>query len=281
VQSERVTMTYACAIDEGPEAVLYFVLPHCVEGQTQFGVLRRDLTPRPAFVALAAAGRLLADAKPLGRLKTGSDSIHAFLFRAKPDGQRAEVLVAWSKSQVAFELPKPPRACFNHLGRAQGVTGRVLELGRAPLFVVLASGTRLALIPPPEPPKLESGKPSSVVLQAVLPEETIVLEKSAYKLPAGQTTTIPIFLYNFGGKPARGRLSTSMRFKPTRPIIPDPWGGEFPREVQVAPGERKELALRLTNVNTNGVDAASIRITGEFGGAGKPVLSLNLVPGVN
>ena len=83
VQSERVTMTYAQAIHEGAEAVFYFMLPHYVEGQTQFGVLRPDLTPRPAFVALAAVGRLLADAKPLGRLKTGSDSIRAFLFRAK------------------------------------------------------------------------------------------------------------------------------------------------------------------------------------------------------
>ena len=281
LQSERVTMTYACAIHEGPEAVLYFVLPHCVEGQTQFGVLRRDLTPRPAFVALAAVGRLLADAKPLGRLKTGSDSIQAFLFRARPDGQRADVLVAWSKSEAAFELPKPPRACFDHLGRAREVTGKVLKLGRAPLFVVLAAGTRLPLDPPPKTQKMLPGKPSPLVLQAVLPEESLVLEKSAYKIPAGQTTTIPIFLYNFGGKPARGRLSTSLRFESAGPAKPEPWGVEFPGEVEVAPGERKELALRLTSARTNGVDAAAIRITGEFGGAGKPVLSLNLAPGVN
>ena len=56
-------MTYACAIHEGAQAVFYFILPHFVEGQTQFGVMRPDLTPRPAFVALAAAGRLLADAQ--------------------------------------------------------------------------------------------------------------------------------------------------------------------------------------------------------------------------
>jgi hypothetical protein len=118
-----------------------------------------------------------------------------------------------------------------------------------------------------------------VVLQAVLPVETIVLAKSAYKIPAGQTT-IPIFLYNFGAKPARGRLSTSISFRSAKPSVPDPWSVEFPREVEVAPGERKELALRLTGVSTNGVADATIRITGEFGGAGKPVLSLNLVPWV-
>jgi hypothetical protein len=281
VQSERMAITYAQAIHEGAQAVYYFILPHFVEGQTQFGVLRPDLTPRPAFVALAAVGRLLADAEPLGQVKDGSNSIHAFLFRARPDGHRADVLVAWSEAGTAFELPKPPKACFDHLGRAREVTGKVLKLSRAPLFAVLDRGARLPLVPPPEPAKLEPGKPSFVVMQAVLPEASVVLEKSAYKVPAGQTTTIPIFLYNFGAKPARGRLSTPMSFKSAQPLIPDPWGVEFPREVDVAPGERKELALRLTGVSTNGVEAAAIRITGEFGVAGRAVLSLNLVPIVN
>ena len=281
VQSERLAITYAQAIHEGAQAVYYFILPHFVEGQTQFGVLRPDLTPRPAFVALAAAGRLLADAKPLGQVKDGNKSIHAFLFRASPDGQRADVLVAWSETETALDLPKPPKACFDHLGRARKVTGKVLKLNRAPLFAVLERGTRLPLVPPPEPAKLELGKPSSIVMQAVMPEASTVLEKSAYKATAGQTTTIPIFLYNFGAKPARGRLSTPMSFNSTKPLVSPPWEAELPSVVEVAPGERKELALRLTGVSTNGVEAAAIRITGEFGVAGRAVLSLNLVPIVN
>ena len=45
------------------------------------------------------------------------------------------------------------------------------------------------------PKRLKSlpGKASPVVFQALLPEDRIVLEKSAYKIPAGQTTSIPIF----------------------------------------------------------------------------------------
>lgn len=279
IQSERVSMTYTLAIHEGAQAVFYFILPHFVEGQTQFGLLRPDLTPRPAFVALAAVGRLLADAKPLGRLKAGNDSIHAYLFRAKPDGQSADVLVAWSEAGSAFDLPKPPKACFDHLGRAREVTGKVLKLSRAPLFAVLGRGTRLPLVPPPEPAKPEPGNPSSIVMQAVMPEASTVVEKSAYKVPAGQTTIIPIFLYNFGAKPAHGRLSTPMSFSSLNPLVSPPWAAELPSEVEIAPGERKELALRLTGVSTNGVEAAAIRITGDFGSAGKPVLSLNLIPG--
>jgi hypothetical protein len=278
VQSERIAITYALTIHEGAEAVYYFILPHFVEGQTQFGVVRPDLTPRPSFVALAATGRLLADAKPLGRLETGNDSIHAYVFRAKPDGERAEVLVAWSKTNASLELPKPPKACFDHLGRAHEVTGKMLKLGHAPLFAVLDRGTRLPLTLPPKPPKLERGKPSPIVLQAVPPEASILLKESAYKLPTDPATTIPILLYNFGEKPARGRLNAALSMKSAQALTAVPWSIELPKEVEVAPGERKELTLRLSSVSTNGVESAVLRITGEFGGGGHSILSLNFIP---
>jgi hypothetical protein len=278
LQSERVTMLYACTLQEGPEAVFYFMLPHYVEGPTQFGLLRPNLTPRPGYLALAAAGRLLADARPLGQVKATNDSIRAYLFRARPDGRRADVLVAWSKSEAELELPNPPRACFDHLGRARGVEDRVLKLSRAPLFAVLPTGTKLQLIPPPKAPEWLAGKPTPLVLQALLPAESIVLGKSAYKIPAGQSASVPIYLYNFSSKPARGRLSTSVSLQPAESATPDPWGAELPPGVDVAPGERKELALRLTGLSTNRIECATIRVTGEFGNTGKPVLSFRLVP---
>ncbi|MDH7504388.1 MAG: hypothetical protein QHJ82_16970 [Verrucomicrobiota bacterium] len=52
--------------------------------QIQFGIVRPDLSPRPAYCALAAVGRLLADASPLGRLKTPEQSIRAYNFSDKP-----------------------------------------------------------------------------------------------------------------------------------------------------------------------------------------------------
>ena len=281
VQSERVTRIFACAIHEGPEAVFYFLLPHYVEGQTQFGVLRPDLTPRPGYLALAAAGRLLADAKPRGQVKAAGKQARAYLFRAKPDGRRADVLVAWSEGQTVLELPKPPQACFDHLGRARAVGGRTLKLDRAPVYALLASSTRLELTPPPPAPQRLPGKPSFVVLQALLPEDSIVGDKSAYKLPAGPTATVPIHLYNFGARPARGRLTASVSLESAGSAMPEPWGAELPGEVAVAPGERKELTLRLTGITTNGLKTATVRITGDFGPAGQPVLSLRFVPAAN
>ena len=218
----------------------------------------------------------------LGELKTGNDSIRAFLFRARPDGQRADVLVAWSESEAALELPKPPKACFDHLGRAREVTGKALKLSRAPLFVVLAGGTRLPLVPPPEPPKLLPGKPSPLVLQAVLPEESIVLEKSAYKIPAGQTTTIPIFLYNFGSE-AGPRAAEHLRVLQVRHAGR---AGPVGRRVSQGSGSRAGRAER-TGTAPHRCQRPTV-VEGGHGsdhrrvwGAGRPVLSLNLVPGVN
>ena len=263
VQSERGPITYALAIHEGAEAVFYFILPHFVEGQTQFGVLRKDLTPRPAFLALAAAGRLLASARPLGRVQAGDPGVQAYLFEARPDGRRASVLVAWSKEELSLNLPQAPEAVFDHLGRAREVSGASLRLGAAPQFIVLGGGTRLSLAPPPARPALLRGQPSPVVLQAVLPETSIVLAESAYRLPAGGPARIPIFAYNFSDQPVRGRLLAT---------VPEPWRAELPEETELAPGERKELALRLTAAS--GPRIAKVRITGEFGSAGRTVLSL-------
>lgn len=98
VQSERVAMIYSLDIYEGARAVFYFMLPNYVEYQRQYGVLHADLTPRPAYLAVAAAGRLLAGAHPLGRVQTTNQEVQGYLFRARPDGRATDVLVAWARA---------------------------------------------------------------------------------------------------------------------------------------------------------------------------------------
>ncbi len=268
IQSQRVPKTYALAIHEGAKAVFYFLLPHYVEGQTQFGILHRDLTPRPAYVALAAAGRLLAGARPLGRLRTASASIHGYLFRAKPDGTPADVLVIWSDHDTDLELPETPIACSDHLGRNIETDGRWLRLTPAPKYVLFSPGAHFDLASPPATPPFLPGKPSPIVLQALLPERTIVLNKSAYKLPALQPAAIPVYAYNFGKQTVHGRVEVK---------APSDCRVQFPEEVTLQPGDRKELAFHLTCDSTN-TSVITLRVVGHFGAAGKAVLSLRLIP---
>ena len=116
------------------------------------------------------------------------------------------------------------------------------------------------------------------MLQALLPEDRTLVEKSAYKIPAEQTVSIPLYLYNFSAKPARGALKASVSLESAGPAVAEPWGVEMLNKLELASGERRELSLRLANVSTNGIKSARVSVTGDFGSAGKPVLSLRLVP---
>lgn len=268
IQSERVPMIYSMDIYEGARAVFYFMLPDYVEYRRQYGILHSDLTPRPAFLAAAAAGRLLAAAKPLGRLQSTNQDLQGYLFNARPDGVKTQVFVIWAAHDTTFDLPKPPMACFDHLGRLFANPEDSLKVSQAPIYVELARGTRLPLLPPPKPAKLLTGRPGPVVLQALLPEQDIVLNESAYKMPEGGQMTVPVFLYNFGAKAVRGTLNV------TAPLR---WTAELPREVEIDPGAREELKLHLTHPEIAGMTNFTVRMDGRFDhGGGNPVLSFRL-----
>jgi hypothetical protein len=178
------------------------------------------------------------------------------------------VLVIWSGAESGLELAKPPQACFDHLGRAVSVAGKSLKLTPAPLFVLLAKGSRPALVPPPQRPPVLGGKPWPLVLQAALPAENIDLEKSAYKLTAGRTNAMPVVLYNFGAKKAHGNLHLT---------APKDWTVNFSSQVELAPGERKEIILNLATPK-NWASPARLTVNGDFAQAGAPVLALRFFP---
>jgi len=269
LQSERVPMIYAASIYEGAKGVFYFVLMSYAENGSQFGLLHTDLTPRPAFVALAALGRLLADAKPSGRLQPKEGVLEGFVFDAKPGGKEEKVLLVWSELEQNLVLSQTPKACFDHLGRTCSVSGNTIKIGHAPRFVILGKDTQLSLLPPPTAPKLLSGEASPLVLQAVMPEKSVLLERSAYRISTAEPVTVPVFLYNFGSTTARGKFSA---------VLSQPWSAEFPTEAEIAPGERKELTLRLTCLNPSDSRETDVRVTGDFGAAGQPVLALRFLP---
>ncbi len=270
VQAERVAKVFAGSLHEGSVATFYFLLPHYVEGQTQFGVLRPDLTPRPAYVALAAVGRLLADAKPLGRLEGVPDTVRGWVFDAKPDGKSQEVLVAWTiQGQTNLDLPVAATALYDHLGRTRPV-GAGVRLSTAPVFAVLPAGSanRLKLQAPPRPPERLPGEPYPIVLQALWPADKLVLPKSAYRLSSEQIESIPLFVYNFSDSSVSGTLGVA---------APAGWRIGALDKVEIGPHSRVELRLELDG--RKAVESQrneTIRVVGDFGATGKPVLSVRV-----
>lgn len=272
IQAERVAKTFACSLHEGSAATFYFLLPHYVEGQTQFGIVRPDLTPRPAFVALAAVGRLLADARPLGRLRPADENIRAYLFRAKPDGQTRDVLVAWAvEGESTLQFPRMPEAMFDHFGRASRSVLSAVRLGPTPVLVLFPAGTarQFDLSPSPASPRFEKGKPSPVVLQALWPSDKTDLKQSAYRVAAAQVEEIPVQVYNFSSRPVRGRFQVSASAG---------WKVTFAQTVELAPQERKSMVLTVDGRAVSAREPGTVRLAGDFKGLGTPVLSLRLLP---
>jgi len=196
------------------------------------------------------------------------------LFRARPDGEDREVLVAWAKDgQADLALPEAPTGAFDHLGRTIAGAGATLKLSPAPVFAVFPAGTspKMVLEAPPAPaPKLEGGV-SPVVLQAIWPKERRALDKSAYRLGTEKIETIPVYIYNFSSNEVEGKLST---------VVPDGWHIQLPAYVKVGAGERVELALVVNCRAATSAMTQTIRIAGDFGKAGQPVLAIQVLPEV-
>jgi hypothetical protein len=130
-------------------------------------------------------------------------------------------------------------------------------------------GAKLQLAPPPARAKRLPGEAGPVVLQALLPQEEIVVNQSAYKWAGGQSKKVPVFVYNFGAEKVTGRLTANG---------PEGWQVSLPATAAIAPGERKELELELACSAPTGSTEGTIRITGDFGAGGKAVLSVRFVP---
>jgi len=122
---------------------------------------------------------------------------------------------------------------------------------------------------PPQAPGLKPGKPSPVVLQALWPQDKVALNLSAYRISSEKPETIPVCAYNFGAEKAAGKLSLE---------APEAWKVELPELIELAPGERKELALKVDCQAGSSARVEGLKITGAFGAAGNAILSLRLMP---
>lgn len=276
-QAAHVLQLFATSIQSGSAATFWFMFPDYNEGRTQFGVLRADLTPRPSYLALAAVGRLLADARPVGRLKSANTNFWGYLFHAKPDGKERLVLVAWTtKGAETIQLPATPSAVFDTIGREQKPGETTIEVTNAPMIGLFPVSLQNQFEYAPAPailPRAE-GKPSPVVLQAVWPAEKSTWPKveglrSHYWIGSDGPERMPVFVYNFGDKEAKGRLTVTG---------PKEWQLGLPQEVTVKPMERLELALTYDLSQALRRTRQAVKIEGDFGPAGKSLLSMRLFP---
>jgi hypothetical protein len=230
VQGFRVGKVFAEALHEGPEKLFYFMLGHYVERNLQYGIVHTDFTPRPAYVAFANVGRLLNGAKPMGRVDLGDEKLKGYLFRTKVDGADRETLVAWSETKpTTIDIPAAT-ALYDYLGRELRPATKA-ELSRATMFFVLPPGgsksLRIAELPPAKA-KWVDGKASNVVLQLIGLTD---FKQSAFQL--AKDNELRLVAYNFGDKPAKGKLKVDGAALATTD------------EIEIAPGGREERPVKV------------------------------------
>jgi hypothetical protein len=290
LKAEWMPQAYVSSLFAGARRHFHFILGNYQEPNgVQFGLLRLDLTPRPAYVALAAVGRCLAGAQALGRWQPAPD-VHVYAFRARPDGRERDVLVAWAEKEVDWDARGTTTADWklpahlnvqgvvDYLGRPLG-TGFPAPLTSAPVFIFLPAG-QAATLPLEAPPKSAaplSGSASPVVLQLSLPRSAKVKvedlpwsEGYAYQAKPGQVLDFKLHIYNFATNTAAGRLEVSRQ--------PPGWTTALvTSDFKLTPMARGELAgtLRLPD-HVEARDGWVVLRAG-CGAHGRPVLAFRVV----
>jgi glycerophosphoryl diester phosphodiesterase len=260
LKAEYMAQSYSSALMAGADRFFQFVLGSYQEPNgVQFGLLRLDFTPRPAYAALAAAGRFLAGAKPLGRWQTSPD-IYIHAFQAAPDGVASDVLVAWTelcadwdargkaKAKPAWPAALKPVAVYDFMGRSLGSRWPD-EIASAPVFVILPPGHASILpltLPAPAATPPGPAAASPLVLQALFPKNTrVAIEDKpwsggyAYRVKTGEKTKFELCFYNFSDAKAGLSVSTN--------AVPDGWRLSTSRwDFDLAPMERVTATVEIT-----------------------------------
>ena len=262
-KAEYLPQSYASALAAGADRFFQFVLGNYQEPSgVQFGLLRIDHTPRPAYVALAAAGRFLAGARFIGEWAPTKD-VHVVGFRARPDGVSADVLVVWTeppgdwadRGKATAELQWPASLgsarVYDYLGRERG--GELpRQAASAPQYVVLGDGQSRGLpLAKRASEAVLSGKPSQVVLQPLFSAEarSAVTDRPwsvgfAYGAKRGERLPFSLCAYNFSKK----RIKLEIQADKT----PEGWSLDHNHwRLEVGAGERASVPVEVrcaTNV---------------------------------
>jgi hypothetical protein len=289
LKAEWLAQAYASSLFAGAVRHFHFILGHYHEpNAVQFGLLRLDLTPRPAYVALAAVGRCLAGARPLGRWRPGQE-VQVYAFRAHPDGQERDVLVVWAEKEVDWpgrgtttadwKLPSQlsVQGVADYLGRSRRTFPAPLT--SAPVFVFLPPGqaATLPLEAPPAQAARRPGNPSPVVLQLSLPrtvvrrvEDLPWSEGYAYQARPGQPLKLKLHVYNFATNTAEGRLQ----------VVRQPSGWETvlaAQDFRVEPMQRGELPGTLRIPEGAAASDGWVVMRADCGPQGQPALAFRVL----
>ncbi len=292
-KAQFMAQSYAGSLFAGADRHFHFVLGHyCEGGKIQFGLLRLDRTPQPSYVALAAIGRFLAGAQCLGQWEIPNQPhAHVYAFRALPDGQARDVLVAWAekpadwpqrgKTVADWSLPEnvTVTGVYDYLGRDLGSIVPA-QLKSVPIFVLLESGAASAL--PLRPRPTSTYRPATtcpIVMQLALPRTHSIDVKQIpwacdheHQLEPEKEMDLPLYVYNFSDKTVSGAIHVAH--------APADWKLSSKEwQVTLEPMGRMKLPCQffMPKREISKTSDNWIKLQGQFDQAGDPILAFRLI----
>jgi hypothetical protein len=261
IQAEFVPRSFAISLAGGVDRHFFFVLPFYPEGPIQFGALHRDLSPRPALVAIATAVRFLGEGRYLGKLPVEGAEVHVF------DSGKERVAVAWALEPTEVRVPVGGTSVrvADLVGRereAEAPGGALtLTVGPAAQYILgLGQGVRRDLTgetrPPGKRPRLD---PSKVVVVGYFGAGRLDKDANHVVVEARKPVPFTVDVYNMDeAKPATGRV---------RLRLPKGWQADRAEaELKLTAMGRESLALTITPGASEAAQTAKVRVEGDFPG---------------
>jgi hypothetical protein len=286
-KARYIAQAYACSLSAGCTRHFQFILGNFAEeaNHTQFGLLRKDFTPRTAYAAFAAVGRLLAGAKFVTIWnQPDQPNTKVYVFNARPDGKDRQVIVLWAEKPVdwkdrnktATPWPLPMtmgiEQIYDYLGRR---IGRPQQISGSAVFVVCSRPAVIGMPTQCFQPKAENQPACPIVLQVQMPRNQRVkispIEWSQgfeYQIPAGQETPLVMYAYNFSDATIEGTV-TLKNFSGGRKLEPKEWS------LKIGPMDRQRFEAKVTIAPASEGKTATgtVQLLGDFGSAGESRLS--------
>ena len=231
---------YALAANQRIEDVFAFYLQEWRQpGAPPYGVLRPDLTPRPALVSLATLTRLLGEGRPLGRQNDLPPGITALWFETG----HGPAAIVWADRELPCPAKLSGKQWVNLFGAERTPPDPITT---RPVYLI-AEQAPTALDAPPPPPSPRTIKAAELAsLQVVLdlrltPENDVPWSSPERKQPVkvlpGQAVPATASIYNFGARPATVALA---------PELPEGWSVDgLPERVEVEPGGRQVVRVTV------------------------------------
>lgn len=246
IQAEFIVKSSVLSVANGVDKHFFFVLPHYVESANgMWGILRPDLTPYPAYIALANLNETLKGARYTGKLADVSPEIENYVFET----DWGLVAVVWSEEGV--KLPGTWRV-RSLLGREQQV--ETLFLNKEPVFLLDLAPQQVELEKQAE--IQAQPEPASRVIPILEAELEYNRGRGGYLVKEDERFSATLTLCNLKGEEVRGtatlKLPDGWQLEPARHSIRIPQGGTARYTFWIQPGEIAEALLLRSQIELEG-----------------------------